>query len=152
MPTGKAPQTIDPKSLDDYLDVMSKAVFQSGMSWQVVDAKWPGTREAFYNFDVNKVADMSAFDLEELAEDTRVIRNRRKLAAVVSNAQKMLDLDAEYGTFQQYLRSHGDFDATLTSIKKEFKFMGPTGVYYFLYVVGEPVPPHDEFEAAYRKK
>jgi DNA-3-methyladenine glycosylase I len=152
MPTGTAPQTINPQSLNDYLDVMSKAVFQSGMSWKVVEGKWAGTREAFYNFDVKKVADMNAFDLEQLAQDTRVIRNRRKLGAVVSNAQKMLDLETEHGTFQNYLRSHDDFDATLTSIKKEFSFMGPTGIYYFLYVVGEQVPPHEEFEATYRKK
>jgi hypothetical protein len=36
-------------------------------------------------------------------------------------------------------------------MKKDFKFMGPTGVYYILYVVGEDVPPHEEFEATYRK-
>jgi 3-methyladenine DNA glycosylase Tag len=151
MPTGQAPEQITPQSLDDYLEVMSKAVFQSGMSWKVVETKWPTTREAFQNFDVKKVADLNAFDLEELANDTRVIRNRRKLAAVVSNAQKILDLDEEYSSFQKYLRSQGDFDSTLTSIRKEFKFMGPTGIYYFLYVVGEQVPAHDEFEATYRK-
>ena len=47
--------------------------------------------------------------------------------------------------------SPDDFDATLQAMRKDFKFMGPTGVYYFLYVVGEPVPPHEEFEATYRK-
>ena len=111
-----------------------------------------GIREALHNFNVFEVANLDAQDLEELAQDTRVIRNRRKLAAIVSNAQKMIDLEKEYGTFKQYLRSHGDFDATLKAMKQDFKFMGPTGVYYFLYVVGENVPPHAEFEAAFRKK
>jgi len=151
MPTGSPPEQIDPRSLDDYLDVMSKAVFQSGISWKVVEAKWPGTREAFHNFNV---AEVSAFDDQEidaLTQDTRVIRNYRKLNAVVSNAQKMLVLDQEYDGFKNYLRAHGDFDATLNAIRKDFKFMGPTGIYYFLYVVGEPVPPHEEFEATYRK-
>jgi hypothetical protein len=63
----------------------------------------------------------------------------------------MIDLDGEHGTFQKYLRSQSDFDATLTTIRKDFKFMGPTGIYYFLWVVGEKVPPHEEFEATYRK-
>ncbi|HUV26115.1 MAG TPA: hypothetical protein VMW34_02000 [Anaerolineales bacterium] len=49
------------------------------------------------------------------------------------------------------MRSQTDFDATLNTIRNDFKFMGPTGIYYFLYVVGEQVPPHDEFEAMYRK-
>lgn len=151
MPTGQAPEQITPQSLDDYLEVMSKAVFQSGMSWKVVESKWSTTREAFQNFDVHKVADFTEFDVEELTKDTRVIRNRRKLAAIVGNAQKILDLDDEYDSFQAYLRSQGDFDSTLTSIRKEFKFMGPTGIYFFLYVVGEEVPPHEEFEATYRK-
>ncbi len=151
MPTGTPPEQINPKSLDDYLEVMSKAVFQSGMSWKVVESKWPTTREAFHDFNVQEVANFNAFDVEELAKDTRVIRNRRKLEAVVYNAQKMLELDGEYGSFQKYLRSQGDFDGTLTTIRKDFKFMGPTGIYYFLYVVGEKVPPHEEFEATYRR-
>ena len=151
MPVNEPPRQIDPDSLDDYLEVMSKAVFQSGMPWKVVDAKWPETREAFHDFSVQDVANFSDFDIEELAKDQRVIRNRRKLQAVVSNAQRMIVLAQEYGTFQDYLRSHGDFDAVLKAMKKDFKFMGPTGVYYFLYVVGESVPPHEEFEATYRK-
>ncbi|HSF80710.1 MAG TPA: DNA-3-methyladenine glycosylase I [Anaerolineales bacterium] len=145
------PKQIEPESLDDYLDVLSKAVFQSGISWKVVENKWPGTREAFKNFNVRQVANFNEHDIDQLSKDTRVIRNYRKLAAVVSNARKMIDLDKEYGSFQKYLRSHGGFDATLEAMRKDFKFMGPTGVYFFLYVVGEQVPPHHEFEARYRK-
>ena len=148
----QAPEQIEVKSLDDYLEVMSKAVFQSGMSWKVVEAKWPTTREAFQNFDVEKVADFSPFDIEALTQDTRVIRNRRKLEAVVSNAQRMLELDEEYGSFQAYLRAPADFDTSLKTMRKDFKFMGPMGVYYFLYVVGEEVPTHEEYEATYKKK
>jgi len=151
MPSGTPPEQIKPTSLDDYLEVMSKAVFQSGMSWRVVEAKWPGTRGAFHDFDVEKVAAFDEKDLDELTKDTRVIRNYRKLSAIVNNAQKMIDLDNEFGSFQKYLRSQGDFDATLNTLRNDFKFMGPTGIYYFLYVVGEKVPPHEEFEATYRK-
>src|SRR3990172_11451226 len=141
MPVSGPPERIEPASLDDYLEVMSKAVFQSGMSWRVVEAKWPGIREAFQDFNAQKVADFSVFEVEELARDTRVIRNRRKLAAIVDNAHRMIELDRENGSFRSYLRSHGDFDATLAALRKDFKFMGPTSVYYFLYVVGEEVPP-----------
>jgi DNA-3-methyladenine glycosylase I len=145
------PEQINADSLDVYLEVMSKAVFQSGMSWKVVEAKWPGIKEAFLGFDVHKVAAMGPFDIEELAKDSRVIRNRRKLAATVYNAQQILALDETFGSFQQYLRAHGEFDSTLARMKKDFKFMGPTAVYYLLWVTGEKVPPHDEFEARYRK-
>lgn len=147
----KPPEKIKPQSLDDYLEVMSKAVFQSGMSWKVVEAKWETTRQAFHDFDIKMVASMDERDLERLVEDKRVIRNYRKLAAVIDNARKMLELDQKHLTFEKYLRAHGEFGPTLNAIKRDFKFMGPTGIYYFLYVVGEDVPPHHEFEAAYRR-
>jgi 3-methyladenine DNA glycosylase Tag len=146
------PEQIEPKTLGDYLEVMSKAVFQSGISWRVVESKWSGTREAFHGFDAHAVAGLIEPDLDALAQDTRVIRNRRKLAAIVTNAKKMIALEEQHGSFQAYLRSHGDFNATLKALRKDFKYMGPSGIYYFLYVVGEPVIPHEEFEAQYRSQ
>jgi DNA-3-methyladenine glycosylase I len=151
MPNMKPPKQIRPSSLNDYLEVMSKAVFQTGMSWRVVESKWPQIREALQNFDVEEVAAFDDHDLRRLVEDKRVIRNFRKLSAIVSNAKKMAALESDHRTFTSYLRSHGDFDETVKAMKRDFKFMGPTACYYFLYVVGEKVPPHHEFEAAYRK-
>jgi 3-methyladenine DNA glycosylase Tag len=77
--------------------------------------------------------------------DPRVIRNRAKLEGTVDNAQTLLELDREYDGFQRYLRSHGGFDQTVADLKRQFRFLGDTGAYYFLYVVGEQVPPHDEW-------
>lgn len=51
-----APQRVKPKALADYLDVMSKSVFQSGISWKVVEAKWAGTREVLAGFDPDVLA------------------------------------------------------------------------------------------------
>ena len=148
MPEQGAPDRIEPKTLGDYLEVMSKAVFQSGMSWHVVETKWPGIRDGFRGFDAQAVATMGEPDIDALATDTRVIRNRRKLAAVVENANRMIELEAQHGTFRAYLRSHDGFAATVSDLRKQFKFLGETGSYFFLYVVGEEVPPHEEWEAS----
>ncbi len=149
MPEEKgAPPQVQVESLDDYLEVMSKAVFQSGMSWQVVNAKWPDTNDAFHGFQIGRVASLTDEELDELAQDRRVIRNRRKLAAIAYNAQRIIDLDAEHGDFRSYLRFHGDFYDVAKDLKKQFKFLGDTGCYFFLYVIGEPVPPHDEWMRA----
>ena len=51
MPEMEAPDRITPQTPGDYLEIMSKAVFQSGISWKVVGAKWPGIKEAFQGFD-----------------------------------------------------------------------------------------------------
>ncbi len=150
MPAG-GPEKITPKSLNDYLEMMSKSVFQAGMSWKVIANKWPGIKEAFHDFDIVKVADFHEKDIEDLMKDTRVVRNFRKLNAIVFNAQKIIDLDKEHGSFQKYLRMHGDFEDTVKVIRKEFKFMGPTGIYMFLYIIGEEVIPHEEFERLYKK-
>ena len=141
----KAPEQINPQRLGDYLDVMSKAVFQSGMSWRVVENKWPGTREVFHNFDAERVASMSLAEIDAIAGDTRVIRNRRKIEAIVSNAARMVELDKQHGSFKSYLRSHGGFEGTVAALRKEFKFLGDMGAYYMLYVVGEEVPSHEDW-------
>ena len=141
----KAPEQINPQRLGDYLDVMSKAVFQTGMSWRVVENKWPGTREVFHDFDAERVASMSLDEIDAIAGDTRVIRNRRKIEAIVSNAARMVELDKRHGSFKSYLRSHGGFEGTVAALRKEFKFLGDMGAYYMLYVVGEEVPSHEEW-------
>jgi DNA-3-methyladenine glycosylase I len=75
------------------------------------------------------------------------VRNRRKIEATVENARTLLDLDQQFGSFSKYLRSHVGFEETVADLRKRFKFMGDTGAYYFLYVVGEEVPPHEQWMA-----
>jgi hypothetical protein len=149
MPT-EGPKQITPKGLADYLDVLTKAVFQSGISWRVVEAKWEGTREAFRGFDPERVANLTPKQIDKLAADTRLIRNRRKIEATVENAETMLELDREHGSFKKYLRSFSTYDAVQKDLVKRFKFLGDAGAYYFLHVVKEKVPPHDEWMATYK--
>jgi DNA-3-methyladenine glycosylase I len=145
----EAPKQIKPQHLGDYLEIMSKSVFQSGMSWKVIENKWESTREAFRDFDITTVASMTEKDISDLTQDTRVVRNRRKLEAIVGNARRMIELEEEYGGFRKYLRSHDDFESLVKDLRKQFKFLGDTGSYVFLYVVGEKVPPHEEWMAAH---
>jgi 3-methyladenine DNA glycosylase Tag len=147
-----APKQISPKGLSDYLDVMSKAAFQSGISWQVVESKWPGTREAFDNFDPAVIAKYSGGKMADLLEDSRVIRNHLKLEAVVANARRMLELDKQYKGFKKYLRSFGSYEELVKDLRKNFKFLGEMGAYYFLYVVGEKVPDWEEWSAIHMAK
>jgi hypothetical protein len=141
----QAPQQITPTGPADYFDVLTKAVFQSGLSWQVVETKWPGFREAFAGFDPATVAAFTDDDIERLAADTRIVRNRKKIEATVTNAQRMLELGSDDDGFAGWLRSRGDFEATVAALRAEFRFMGDMGAYFFLYVVGEPVPTREEW-------
>ena len=148
----EAPQRIEPKGLADYLNVMSKAVFQTGISWRVVEAKWSGIRACFHDFDPGAVASLTPDDVATLTSDSRVIRNRRKIEAIIQNAQQLLDLEEQPRGFRGYLRSHASFEALVADLRKRFRFLGHTGAYYFLYVVGEDVPPHEEWMAAHQSR
>ena len=148
----EAPQKITPRSPGDYLEVMTRAVFQGGISWAVVNAKWDGIRSAFKNFDAEAVADLSEPEIDEIAGNPDVIRNRRKIEATVTNAARLLEISDEHGDLGSYLRSMPSYDSKVKALRKDFKFLGETGCYYFLYVVGQDVPPHDEWERTRKKR
>ena len=93
---------------------------------------------------------LSEPELDELSQDTRGIRNRRKIEAIIGNARQMLELEDAHGSFRSYLRSHDNFDSTVKDLRKQFKFLGEMGCYYFLHVVGEKVPSHEEWMASRR--
>ena len=147
----RPPKGARPRDLAGYLEAITRAVFQGGISWRVVEAKWDDIRQAFADFDPSAVAELDASDIDALMADPRVIRNRAKLEATVDNAQTLLELDREYDGFRRYLRSHGGFDQTVADLKRQFRFLGDTGAYYVLGVVGEPVPPHEDWTAARRR-
>ena len=139
------PKQITPEKLADYLEVMTKAVFESGISWAIIEAKWPGFQAAFHGFDPERIANLSPDEVDALTSDTRIIRNRRKIESTVHNAQTMLALEQEFGGFKNYLESLESFPAATKDMRKRFKHVGDFGVFYFLYVVQEPVPAYHEF-------
>ena len=148
METTEAPPRIEPTRLGDYLEQMSMSVLQTGISWRVVQAKWPGIREAFRNFDASAVASLTPDDVDDLTNDKRVIRNRRKIEAIVANARQMVDLEHDHGSFRSYLRSHGGFEGTVSDLRKRFKFLGEMGAFHFLYTVSEDVPSYEDWCAS----
>lgn len=139
------PKQIRPKSLADYLEVLSKIAFEAGLSWRVVDAKWDEIRKAFHGFDPDRVARMTPRAVDKLVADERVIRSRTKIEATIANAETMLELADEYKGFKRYLRSQADFEATVKDLRKRFKFLGDHGAYRFLWIVGETVPSYEDW-------
>ena len=148
MPPSKPPKRAKPRNLAGYLEVMARAMFQAGISWRVVDAKWDGIKEALDGFDPERLASLGQKDIDALMADPRVIRNRAKLEALTDNAHTLLELDSQPGGFRRYLRSHDGYEATVKDLKREFRFLGDTGAYYFLHSVGEEVPSHSEWAKA----
>lgn len=139
------PEQIDASRLADYLEIMTIALFQAGVSWSLIENKWDAFREAFHDFDPQKVAKLSKSDIDKLMSDTRIVRSRKKIEATVQNARTMLELDKEHKGFRNYLHSKKNYDELSADIRKRFKFIGELSVYYFLFRVKEPVPPFEQW-------
>lgn len=140
MPVATIPERFTPSSLNDYLEVITRAVFQAGVSWAMIASKWDGFRAAFEQFDVRRVAQFDEGDIDRLSRDDRILRSPKKIRATVKNAQTILELDAAHGGFANYLRAFADYAAFEKDFRKRFKFMGPMNVWYFRFRVGEDVP------------
>ncbi|SFP91650.1 DNA-3-methyladenine glycosylase I [Pseudomonas borbori] len=84
---------------DRYLSTISLRIFRAGLKHSLVDAKWPVFEQVFFGFDPEKVVLMGAEHLENLMQDARIIRHLGKLKSVPRNAQFVLDVRREKGSF-----------------------------------------------------
>lgn len=82
---------------DRWLSIITKCVFQAGFNWKVIENKWDGFEAAFDGFDVGRCAFMDDEKFDSLLQDTRIVRNGTKIAAVRDNAAFLLELRDEGG-------------------------------------------------------
>jgi 8-hydroxy-5-deazaflavin:NADPH oxidoreductase len=115
-----------------FLEHLSRSVFEAGINWRVVEAKWDGIREAFHGFDPAQVAAMPPAEIAAVEDDSRVIRNKAKIRATVANAREVLAILDEDGSIRGYLASFADAGAAGADMRRRFKFLGDTGVWRFL--------------------
>jgi len=136
-----------PENDAGYLEMMTAVIFMGGLSRQVVMGKWDGFLAAFEEFDVATVADFTDVDVERLSQDTRIVRYKAKIRAVVDNAQQMREIAAGHGSFGAWLRQTLDangVDDTAREVAKRFKYMSEESSRRYLYAVGEDIGAVDE--------
>ncbi|MBM3945995.1 MAG: DNA-3-methyladenine glycosylase I [SAR202 cluster bacterium] len=130
---------------------------QAGLSWRTVLHRREGYRKAFDESDITKVAAYGAADRRRLLADPGIVRNRLKVDATITNAQRALDVQREFGSLDQYLwrftghktlrhrrRGLADLPAETAESramskdlqKRGFRFVGPTICYAFMQAVG----------------
>ena len=130
---------------------------QAGLSWLVVLRKREAYRRAFAEFDAAKVARFTEKRIERLVADPGIIRNRLKIAAAVTNARRFLDVQDEFGSFDNYIwrfvdgrpiqnrlervkdlaATSNESDALSKDLKQRgFKFVGSTIIYAHMQAVG----------------
>jgi 3-methyladenine DNA glycosylase Tag len=141
-PGFEIPPRVTPADDNGYFEQMTKAVFQAGFSWQVVNNKWPNFRRAFDGFDIERVAAYGPEDVDRLLSDADIVRNGRKIEATIANAIQFQAIGREFGSFEAYLRSLDDlaYRERQKALSKRFKNLGRTGAFVFLWCVNEQVP------------
>jgi 3-methyladenine DNA glycosylase Tag len=120
---------------------MSRAIFQAGLSWAMIDARWDAFRAAFDDFRVDVVANYGEGDVERIMEADGVIHSRAKIAGTIANAQALRALVAEHGSVDAYARSFADYASVYADAKQRFAYLGDLSCYYWLFRTGLPVPP-----------
>lgn len=145
----------DDKKLFEFLILES---FQAGLSWEIVLNKREDFRKAFDNFNIEKVSDYDDKKIEELMNNEKIIRNKRKIIASINNAEVLKDIQKEFGSFANYIWKFTNnkiiYETEKTSselsdkISKDLKkrgmnFVGTTIIYSYLQAVGV-INSHDK--------
>ena len=126
---------------------------QAGLSWETILKKEDNFRRAYDQFDIKIIADYTAKDRERLLQDAGIIRNRLKINAAIVNAQAIIELQREYGSFENWLKhNHPKSLQEWTKLfKKTFKFTGGEIVNEFLMSIGYLPGAHTETCPVYQK-
>ena len=130
---------------------------QAGLNWATILKKREGYRKAFAGFDPVKVAAFDQSKIDELIANPEIIRNKLKINSAVNNAQRFLEIQKEFGSFDAYLwpfvggkpiqnrwtensqvpATSPESDALSKDLKKRgFKFVGSTIMYAYMQTCG----------------
>ncbi len=125
--------------------------FQAGLSWITILKKRQNFKKAFDDFDVEKVAAYDESKISELLENEGIIRHRGKITSAINNAQVLIEIQKEFGSFDSYIWSFTDGEIikaeylTESDLSKDIskdlkrrgmKFVGPTIIYSYLESIG----------------
>ena len=135
----------------DLFELLVLESFQAGLSWITILKKRENFKKAFDDFDVVKVASYDDAKVDELRENEGIIRHKGKIASAINNAQIFIEIQNEFGSFDEYIWSFTDgnvikheylteseLSKTISKDlkKRGMKFVGPTIIYSYLEAIG----------------
>ena len=126
---------------------------QAGLSWDIILKKQDSFREAYSNYEIEKIAAYTEQDRERLLANPGIIRNRLKINAAIHNANVILELRKEFGTFKNWIDSQHPLkkEEWVKVFKKKFKFTGGEIVNELLMSTGYLPGAHVESCEVYQK-
>lgn len=141
------------RSDDELFGRLILEINQAGLSWTTILKKKDNFRKAYSNFQIEKIANYTEKDRERLLSDAGIVRNKLKVNAAVHNAQRILELQKEFGSFEAWLDKHHPKtkDEWVKLFKKNFKFVGGEIVNEFLMSTSYLRGAHEEDCPIYEK-
>ena len=126
---------------------------QAGLSWDTILKKQQNFKKAYHQFNIKKVAAYQEKDVERLLNDAGIIRNKLKINAAIHNANVILELQKEFGSFKKWLEHHHPKkkEEWVKIFKETFKFTGGEIVNEFLMSIGMLPGAHVESCKIYQK-
>jgi DNA-3-methyladenine glycosylase I len=126
------------QSDDQLFERLILEINQAGLSWETILKKRDGFKQAYSNFKLEEVAAFDDDDVARLLADTSIIRNRLKVLAAIENANRILELQRDHGSFLAWLEMQHpkDLDGWRVLFKKTFVFTGGEIVREFLVSTG----------------
>jgi len=142
--------------IDDDNELFGRLVLeinQAGLRWTAILNKQEGFRKAYHDFDIATVAAYGEEDFNRLMNDTSIIRNRLKINAAIHNAQVILGLQKEFGSFKKWIDTHHPLtkEEWVKLFKKTFKFTGGEIVNEFLTSTAYLPGAHDADCPVYKR-
>lgn len=126
---------------------------QAGLSWDTILKKKQNFFAAYDNFEIQKVANYGQEKIDKLLADAGIIRNRLKILAAIHNAQKILELQQQFGSFRQWIEHHHPLtkEQWVKVFKNNFRFTGGEIVNEFLMSTGYLPGAHNQHCPVYKK-
>lgn len=146
-PDERIPRRVMQPTLNDHLEVITRAIFAAGLSWAVIAARWERFRQAFEGFDVVRVAGYTEGDVDRLMHADGIIHSAKKIAGTIENAQALIMLEREFGSIASYIARFESYADLAADASGRFAFMGDLSCYYWLFRTGNPVPRFEDWIA-----
>jgi len=126
---------------------------QAGLNWSIILNKKESFHKAFNKFNIKKVASYKEKDIERLLSDSSIIRNKLKITSVIENAKRIIVLQKEHGSFENWINKNHPLtlEEWVKLFKKHFRFTGGEIVNEFLVSTGILPNGHDESCPVYKK-
>ncbi|MDE3212002.1 MAG: DNA-3-methyladenine glycosylase I [Bacteroidota bacterium] len=138
---------------DELFERLILEINQAGLSWTTILNKQENFRKAYKKFSIRKVAAFSEKDFDRLMNDPGIIRNRLKIQAAIANAQTILQLQKQFGSFKKWIDHHHPKSKQewVKIFKGTFRFTGGEIVNEFLMSTGYLPGAHVESCQVYHK-